>query len=89
MHAYEGASRRRVPYAPHLMARVPCTDSLPASPVDWQPIPLGAGQEPTGFVHDGAFQYTQDQYGSNPLGPGVRRNPDEDWLFIVRVPERP
>lgn len=71
------------------MSHVPRLDEVPESPVDWHDIPLGAGQDPTGLVHDGAFQFTQDQYGSNPLGPDVRRNPDEDWTFISRVPERP
>jgi hypothetical protein len=71
------------------MTRVPQLDSLPESPIDWVDIPLGVGQEPTGLVHDGAFQMTQDQYGVNPLGPDVRRNPDESWQIISRVPERP
>lgn len=70
------------------MTHLPCMDSLPDSPVDWTDIPLGVGQQPTGFVHNGAFQFTKD---GNELDSSatVRRNPAETWQFISRVPERP
>lgn len=62
-------------------------NSVPPSPVDWHPIPLGAGQEPNAMGHDGAFQYTNeaDDIDLNR----TRRNPDESWTWISRVPERP
>lgn len=69
------------------MARVPQLDTVPASPVDWADIPLGAGQEPNAFGHNGAFQFTQDASPYDPYA-SVRRNPDESWQIISRVPER-
>lgn len=65
----------------------PQLDSLPESPVDYQSIPLGAGQEPNGNGGNGSFQYSKDL--SDTRQEAVRRNPDETWKFIVRVPERP
>jgi len=70
-----------------LMAHLPRLDEVPESPIDWVDIPLGVGQEPTGFVHSGAFQYTKD--GDDYTFQNVRRNPAETWQFISRVPERP
>jgi len=70
------------------VARIPQTDSLPSSPVDWVDIPLGPGQQPNANGKDGSFQYTKDANSFSPQD-SVRRNPDETWQFIVRIPERP
>lgn len=70
------------------MTRVPQLDSLPESPVDYHDIPLGPGQEPNAYGHDGAFQFSKDQNADIPTQQ-ARRNPDETWQIISRVPERP
>lgn len=68
------------------MTHVTRMDELPASPVDWVPIPLGAGQEPNAYGGNGSFQYTFE--GDDFAFNNVRRNPDETFVFISRVPER-
>lgn len=65
----------------------PQLDSLPDSPIDYQSIPLGVGQEPNGYGGAHSFQFTKDVGALDPAS--VRRNPDETWKFISRVPERP
>lgn len=69
------------------MAHDPQLDSLPESPIDWEDIPLGAGQEPNAYGRNGSFQYSKDL--SDTRFESVRRDPDEEWKIISRVPERP
>lgn len=69
------------------MQRVPSMDQLPDSPVDWVDIPLGEGQEPNAYGGPGSFQHTKDL--SETTFEAVRRNPDETFQIISRVPERP
>lgn len=59
-------------------------DTLPESPVVWQPIALGVGQEPSAFAD---FQHTPDQGLDSRAN--YRRNPDGEWIIISRWPERP
>lgn len=66
---------------------LPNSDSLPESPVDWEDIPLGAGQQPNAYGHNGSFQFSRDLDPFNPT-ESVRRNPSETWVFISRWPER-
>lgn len=70
------------------MSPRPMFDDLPESPVDWEPIMLGPGQSPSAYGGNGSFQFTSD---ADPFIPAdsVRRNPDETFLFIIHVPERP
>lgn len=70
------------------MTHQPQVDELPEAPVDWVDIPLGPGQEPNFNGHDGAFQFSKDEPLYDPSS-SVRRNPDESWEYISRVPERP
>lgn len=69
------------------MTRVPRLDEVPESPVDWASIPLGVGQEPNAYGGDGSFQHTME--GDDFAFNNVRRNPDETFQIISRVPERP
>lgn len=69
------------------MTRDPRLDELPESPVDWAPIPLGAGQQPNAYGGPGSFQYSKDL--SDTRFTSVRRNPNETFRIISRVPERP
>lgn len=38
--------------------------------------------------HDGAFQFTHEADVFTP-SESVRRDPDESWTWISRIPERP
>lgn len=58
--------------------RQPKHDSLPESPVDWQDIPLGPGQEP---LPRGHLQFTHD--GDPFHGTEVRRKPGYETLVVV------
>lgn len=69
------------------VTHVPTSDEVPESPVDWDSIPLGAGQEPNAYGGANSFQHTLQ--GNEITRTSVRRNPDETFRFIVRVPERP
>lgn len=62
-------------------------DELPESPVDWQDIPLGAGQEPNANGGAHSFQFTKE--GNALTQTDVRRNPDETFRYIGHLPERP
>jgi hypothetical protein len=66
--------------------RVPHTDSLAPSPVDWRPILLGVGQEANAYGGNGSFQFTFD--GDKFHQTDVRRNPNETFQIISRPPER-
>ena len=63
----------------------PHGDSLPASPVDWEDVPLGAGQEPRPV---GYLQHTME--GDPIYQTDSRRTPGYESLVVEsRWPERP
>jgi hypothetical protein len=67
------------------LPRVPRGDELAESPVDWQDVPLGIGQEPRS---SSGFQFSRD-LGRVPLGNDIRRDPDDQTEIVLRWPERP
>lgn len=69
------------------MSSRPQLDSVPDPPEDWDSIPLGAGQEPNAYGGRDSFQHSRDR-GVLPPNNDVRRNPDETFEFVSRVPER-
>lgn len=71
------------------MSNAPVTnphgDHLPESPVDWQDIPLGPGQEPS---PRGNLQFTHE--GDRTQGTDTKRKPGyETQIVESRWPERP
>lgn len=65
----------------------PWGDSLPPSPIDWEDVPLGDGQEPA--RPNAHFQHTKN-LPSDPTGRDVRRTPGYEHMVVIsRWPERP
>lgn len=64
---------------------MPVADHLPPSPVTYEDIPFGAGQEPRVY---GMFQFSKDYGMIDPKS--VRRTPGYDHIIVSgRWPERP
>lgn len=69
----------------HRTPRVPRSADPAPVPIGFHDIPMGIGQEPRA---SSGFQWTPD-LGSLPPGNDVRRDPDDDTVYVVRPPERP
>lgn len=64
--------------------RPPRGDEVPPSPVDWQDIPLGVGQEDLPLRH---LQFTHE--GDDLKRTNIRRKPGYEHHHIIHRPERP
>lgn len=68
--------------------RFPRHDDVPPPPEEWVPIPLGAGQEPNAYGHDGSFLYSDRADAGTTVDPLSCRRSNEPITFISRWPER-